>query len=327
MTDDDRPALTVGRSLGAVGGGLAAGAATTVGVAMIAGAAGSGGSSPTDGLGVLLVGLAGGVFLGCLVAALVVLFSVRGRRHGTRFSGLFSAGLALLLAFVAIGIVGGLAAPVTDVVGAGALAWVLVPLLWSVPAAAARVVRARWVGWVAALGLVAVVATVGVADVRADRQQARYDAAWDGPVLVPGESPGSPVDGWLLRQVSLPGEYSDLSYSYVSPGDQVVQDDGTVTGGDVPDTYYQVRLVPPSDVDTYAPCASAGSSCRSVGTALGGEVLADDSSSTWVVRLTDGAVSVEGSLDDDEALAVLDDLRPAGFDEVHDLRVDPDVAV
>ena len=326
MSDDDRPRLTVRRSLVAVAGGLLAGCATALLVVLVVGAVASVDETGFEGLGALVLGVAAGVFLGCLVAALVVLLAVRRRRRGPRFSGLFSAGLGLLLLAFGVGVIGSVAAPVIELVGVRPLAWVLLPLLWSVPAAATGVVRARWVGYVVAVGLVAVLVTLAVGGLRASREQARFDAAWTGPVLVPATSPASPLPGYLLRSVTLPGEYADLAYSYVSPGDEVVHDDGSVTG-DVPDAYYDLRFVAPEDVETYAPCGTAAPACPVVGRALGADVLADASAGGWVVRLEDGAVSLTGSFGDDDAVAVLQDLRPAVLDDVHDLRVDPEVAL
>lgn len=326
MIDDDRPTLTVRRSLAAVAGGLASGCLAAVLTALVVGAATSGASTTGEGIGAAVLAAAGGVFLGCLVSALVVLFVVRGRRRGARFSGLFSTGLALLLVFFGVGVVGSVAAPVIELVGLGPLLWLLVPPLWSIPAAAAGVVRLRWVGYVLGLGLGALLLTLAVGELGASREQARFDAAWTGPVLVPRTSPASPLAGYVLRGVTPPGEYADLSYSYVSPGDEVVQADGSVAG-DRPDAYYDLSFVAPDDVATYAPCGTAAPVCPVVGRALGGDVLADASSGSWVVLLDDGAVTLTGSLDDDDAVSVLDDLRPAGLDAVHELRVDPDVAL
>lgn len=326
MIDDDRPGLTVRRSLAAVAGGLASGCLAAVIAALVVGAATSGATTTGEGIGAAVLAAAGGVFLGCLVSALVVLLTVRGRRRGARFSGMFSTGLALLLVFFGVGVVGSVAAPLIELVGLGPLLWLLVPPLWSIPAAAAGVVRLRWVGYVLALGLGAVLLTLAVGELGASRDQARFDAAWTGPVLVPSTSPASPLAGYVLRGVTPPGEYADLAYSYVSPGDEGVQADASVAG-DRPAAYYDLRFVAPEDVATYAPCGTAAPVCPVVGRALGGDVLADASSGSWVVLLDDGAVTLTGSFDDDDAVSVLDDLRPAGLDAVHDLRVDPDVAL
>ena len=147
--------LTVGRSLAAVASGVLAGLATVVVVLVVAVVA-----SPSgwEGLGVVLLALAGGILVACLVAALVVRAFVRTRQRGSRFSGVFSAALAVLLVAQAALVAGAgsglLTGPAADL---RLLDWVLVPMLWTVPAAAAGVVRARVVAAVAGLGAVVVV--------------------------------------------------------------------------------------------------------------------------------------------------------------------------
>lgn len=113
-----RGPLTVGRSLGAVAAG--------------------------GGAGVLLV-----------VVVVIVVGAMVGRDpRGGRFTGVFSVVLALLLvAWLALAVAGLSGRLVGTAADPDLLGWVLVPLLWTLPAAAAGVVHSKWIGWVAGAGM------------------------------------------------------------------------------------------------------------------------------------------------------------------------------
>ena len=148
---ESRGPLTVGRSLGAVAAGAGAGVLLVVVVVIVAFVASPGGF---EGLGVVLLALLGGVVAGCIVAGIVVGSMVGRDPRGGRFTGVFSVVLALLLvAWLALAVAGLSGRLVGTAADLDLLGWVLVPLLWTLPAAAAGVVPSMWFGWVAGAGL------------------------------------------------------------------------------------------------------------------------------------------------------------------------------
>ena len=153
-----RPPLTVRRSLVVVLASLVA----TVAVAVVGTLVLTAVMVPTD-LGSALVPILGSALLAVLAAPTVVVVGVWGRERSRSFAAVYTAVLALEVVFLLTWVGSGVAAvPFVSAVGFGRLCWVLAPLLWSVPAAATGLVRARWVAYVAGAGLAVLVVLSGI---------------------------------------------------------------------------------------------------------------------------------------------------------------------
>ncbi len=301
--------LTVGRSLAAVALAVAAGAVVVVAAVGLTNGPASTPDGPLAGLGALLVGLVAGSVGACLAAALSVRALVRGRASGGTFSAVFSLTLAVVLVAHLVG--ASAAAGGGSGIGLRALAWLTLPALWSVPAAAARVVRWRWPVLLAILGVVALTIAGGADTARDTAELDRADAAWSGPVLTPSGAPGSPLDGYELTQVIGPDDVYDMwSFTYGRTGD---------------DSRWAYRVFlrdgPPGDAP--ALCGLDRLPCPVVGQALGADVVQLEAGAEWQLRLPSGRVELQGVLDDEQAVRVLTDLREASTEDLRALPVTP----
>jgi hypothetical protein len=302
--------LTVARSLGSVAVGILAGGVLLLAVVGVVNGPASTPDGSLSGLGGLLVGLVVGSVGACLAAALSVRALVRRHERGGTFSAVFSLTLALVLVAHLVGALGQGGA--SSGVGPGALAWLTLPALWSVPAAAARVVRWRWAVLLALLGTVALTIAGGAAQDRDSAEQEAADASWAGPVLAPSGAPGSPLDGYELHQVLGPGDpLSFWSFTYGKAGD---------------DRRWAYRVFlwdDPGGVSPYL-CGVDRSPCPVVGQAQGVDVVQIEAGSEWQLRVPSGHVELQGVLDDAQAVRVLADLREATTEELRALPVVPD---
>jgi len=299
--------LTVGRSLAAVALGIAAGAVVVVAVVGVVNGPASTPDEPLAGLGPLLVGLVAGSVGACLAAALTVRPLVRGRAAGGTFSAVFSLTLAVVLVAHLVGALGSAGGGAG--LGLEALAWLTLPALWSIPAAAAGVVRWRWPVLLAVVGVVALTIAGGAHTARDTAELDRADAAWSGPVLTPSGAPGSPLDGYELTQVIGPDDVWDMwSFTYGRTGD----DSGWA---------YRVFLRDGPPGDAPAVCGLERLPCPVVGQALGADVEQLEAGAEWQLRLPSGRVELQGVLDDEQAVRVLTDLREASAEDLRALAV------
>jgi hypothetical protein len=257
------------------------------------------------GVGVALVMLA----ITQLATLLILLVGVPiaiGRRRGSRPFVLAFVASVLLLTLVLIGAFGfaALGFPFTlDAVALG-FGFLVLPLLWVVPAFAASLVPGRVVLVVLASGLAASVIAWGLTQLRADAEQAGYNAAYHGPVVVPAGDPDELLAGYDLGVVELPNEYSSPS----TPALRLTFDSESGAGAFFVDVY---------EGHEHDLC---GFGCRTVGEAPGGTVTTDEAAPTFVsLTLDDGTVEISG-LSEEQAMTVFHGLRHASIAEFAALR-------
>ncbi|WP_411700585.1 hypothetical protein [Conyzicola sp.] len=113
-----------------------------------------------SGLQTILLGAALGLVIGYMVAVIIVGVGMRNREHGGRFTVVFA--IVLLAVHVFSGMSRGMAILAVPLVTTSSdFSWLfLVPPLFTVPAAAMRVIRWRWAVGVAGVG-VALAAVLG----------------------------------------------------------------------------------------------------------------------------------------------------------------------
>ena len=278
-------------------------------------------STQWAGLGTIILGAAIGLLLGYAIAVTGVAIGMRRRTGGRRFALLF----ALVLAALQIGLfalegLGGLANPsVFD--GAPLSLWPLVgvPLLWTLPAASVRLIRWRWVAVIAAAGVIVVLVIGGAQKLQADQEQSALNSSYRGPVFGPSTSPGSPLQGYRLSSVKLPGAYdtyagaTQISLTYFRP-----------TADRSDRKYYTIDF---STGQHSLFCGGEFGICPTVGTALGRPVFQNVSSGSYGISLDSGVIIVGGSVSSDEAISILRDLKKARVDEIAALHVDPRYAI
>jgi len=273
------------------------------------------------GLGTILLGAALGLLVGYVLAIVTVGVGMRRRSGGRRFTVVFAVILAAVQAVpFAVSGVGGLALPSAFYgVPLGFVPWVGVPMLWALPAATIGLLRWRWLAVIGAVGVIVVLVISGSQKLQADHEQSSRNSSYRGPSFAPSTSPGSPLPGYRLRSVKLPGPYeryrgaTQISLSYFRPAADVYDQ-----------RYYSIDFSLGQDA-LY--CGGEFGTCPTVGTALGHPILRIASSGSYGISLERGVIMLEGSLTPDEAVSIFGDLKAATVDEIAALRVDPRFAI
>jgi hypothetical protein len=298
----------------AVAAGLAVGVA--IGASALAVSQRQSAASPGTfaGLGTAVLGAALAFVVGFTVAVVAVRVGLRRRERAGRFTAYFAGTLLIVLV---IGYTVPLAASsLVPSSAAGAPGLALLPLVWVLPAVLSGVLRVRWLLIAAGAAAIAIVVASLVAGAAERDAQRAIEAAYDGPILVPSTSPGSPVPDYGLRSVKLPGPYEEydgatrVSLSYAHP-----------TADRLLDESYDIEFS--SGRGAYL-CGGSYPECATVGTALGGDVKANDSDNSFLLLLDGGVVTVQGyTLSEEDALAILRDLHRGSLADVSALTIDP----
>ena len=263
------------------------------------------------GIGVAFLGAAAAVLTGYILAVVIVAIGMRRRNRAGLFVGVFAAmlGMIVLLPIVALQW-GGLALPLSLDGSPLSISYLLtVPLLVVIPAAVAGAIPWKRAGIVAAGGVALVLVASIVATVADNSEQQRWNAAYEGPAYVPSTSPGSPLEGFTLRGVDLLNEYN-TDYVHLS----YVKRDGD------DETYYDLHFYTGLDRNL---CLEENDSCTLVGEALGSPVYSSSSVGTYYVVVDKGTVALQGYIEPEDALTVLNDLEPASIEDIAALAVTP----
>ena len=297
-----RPALTVRRTLVVVGIAVAVSAVVSLGGSLVLTVIASSHRDPNNpfaGLGIVIIGAIALAALGFALSIVAVAVGLRGREFGIRFTVVY----AIILAAVVM-----LAVP-ASLYDLGDWLFLLAPALWTVPAAAAGLLRLRWVLTVAAAGLVVALALTGLRAFFDHEQQQAINAAYSGPVYAPSRSPESPLAGYTLREVDLPDQYlSQVELLYFDE-----------SGGVVGRTSYTLDF---TEGTKELLCGGEFPECPQVGSALGAPVLFNKLDGTYYIAIHGGTIALQTYDSQADALRVLDDLRPATLDQLSRLKVD-----
>jgi hypothetical protein len=307
---ETRRPLTWRFALVAVVASLVAGVVVSAGVAGISLAAADQVRSQGTwaALGPTVAGAALALAASYAVAVAGVKVATRRRTGGGRFALLFAL---VYLSTIALGIAVqffGVLGPVVDPTGtgSGASAFVVLPLVFTLPAALSGLIRWRWLAVVAGIGFAAAALITTVLALQMQGEEARYVAEYDGPVFAPSTSPGSPIEGYHLEWVKMPGRFDDY--------EGAVAIDLTYDNPEAADSY----SLEFSAGQTEQLCAGEYSECPVIGTALGSPVYSI-SNGDYLVSTEKGVVAVRGYLQSEQVLAILNDLHEATVDELSSL--------
>jgi hypothetical protein len=131
---------------------------------------------------------------------------------------------------------------------------------------------------------------------------------------VPSTSPESPLPGYVLRKVDGLNPYrtDKLSLSYIRPAARLEDEE-----------FYDIEFTQTDDVKH---CFGDAPDCGQIGTALGSPVISDGFHE-YLVAVDGGVITVSSYFSAEEALVVLNDLRPATVDEFMALKIDREHAI